>query len=48
MPLTREAGKALAGAGLIAVMQKGKPLDPDSAKGPIRYKLVDAAPPPQQ
>ncbi|MGF1477210.1 MAG: DUF3253 domain-containing protein [Geminicoccaceae bacterium] len=37
----RAAGRRLAWAGKIAVTQKGKPVDPDQAKGPIRFGLAD-------
>ncbi|WP_017297439.1 DUF3253 domain-containing protein [Nodosilinea nodulosa] len=38
MPAVREAGIALAAEGCIAVTQKGRVVNPQSAKGPIRYR----------
>jgi hypothetical protein len=37
MPAVREAGAELAGQGQIVVTQKGQVVDPQTAKGPIRY-----------
>lgn len=37
MPLTRDAGRRLAQRGLIVVTQKGRDVDPDTARGPVRY-----------
>jgi hypothetical protein len=39
MPDVREVGVALAGEGKIVVMQKGEVVNPQEAKGPIRYRL---------
>lgn len=44
MEQTRQAGRALADRGLIEVMQKGRPVDPHSARGPIRYRLIERPP----
>lgn len=38
MPLVREVGADLAKSGAIVVTQKGVPVDPHMAKGPIRFK----------
>ncbi|WOB43374.1 DUF3253 domain-containing protein [Thermoleptolyngbya oregonensis NK1-22] len=38
MPLVREVGADLAKSGAIVVTQKGIPVDPQTAKGPIRFK----------
>lgn len=38
---TREAAKKLARQGLIQITQKGRVVDPDDFKGPIRLRLVD-------
>lgn len=35
----RKAGRALADAGRIEVLKKGKPVDPHTVKGVIRYRL---------
>ncbi|RZM76081.1 DUF3253 domain-containing protein [Leptolyngbya iicbica] len=40
MPQVRTVGMALAQAGAIAVTQKGQVVDPQTAKGPIRYRLL--------
>ncbi|MDB9525184.1 DUF3253 domain-containing protein [Oscillatoria sp. CS-180] len=40
MPQVRDVGTQLARAGKIAVTQKGKVVDPEHAKGPIRYRLI--------
>lgn len=40
MEPAREAARQLAKSGKIAVTQKGKPIDPAKAKGPIRLQLV--------
>lgn len=40
MPQVREIGVALAKSGQISVMQKGQVVDPESARGPIRYRLT--------
>jgi len=40
MPQVREVGVALAKSGQITVMQKGQVVDPESARGPIRYRLT--------
>lgn len=37
MERTREAGRRLAARGEIQVMQRGKVVDPGSARGPMRY-----------
>lgn len=38
MPLVREVGADLAKSGAIVVTQKGIPVDPQTARGPIRFK----------
>ncbi len=40
MDRVRDAGIRLAAAGAIDVTQKGVPVDPHAAKGPIRYRKV--------
>jgi len=42
MPMVREVGTDLVDEGSIIVLQKGKPVDPRCAKGPIRYRIVEA------
>ena len=37
----REAGKRLADEGKIIVTKKGKPVDPHTVKGVIRYRLSE-------
>ncbi|GGC98967.1 DUF3253 domain-containing protein [Aquisalinus flavus] len=39
MHRVREAGRALSDEGLIEVTRKGKPVDPHTVKGVIRYRL---------
>lgn len=39
MHAVREAGKVLSDQGQIDVLRKGKPVDPHSVKGVIRYRL---------
>lgn len=39
MPEVRRAAGRLAAAGRIAVTQKGQPVDPEDARGPIRLAL---------
>lgn len=39
MESTRNIAKQLARAGFLEITQKGKPVDIDSFKGPIRLKL---------
>jgi hypothetical protein len=39
MPAVREAAASLQAQGLIAVTQRGRPVDPLAAKGPIRLGL---------
>ena len=39
MPLVRQAAGALAAQGAIAVTQRGAPVDPLAARGPIRLGL---------
>lgn len=39
MPIIRDIGAELATSGLIEVLQKGKVVNPQTAKGPIRYRL---------
>lgn len=39
MPRVRDAGRRLAAAGRIEVLQGGRVIDPATAKGPIRYRL---------
>jgi len=41
MHAVREAGRALAAEGLIEVTKKGKPVDPVSVKGVIRYRMKE-------
>ncbi|MEL6979142.1 MAG: DUF3253 domain-containing protein [Pseudomonadota bacterium] len=36
-PLVQEAGAALASQGRLSVLQRGAPVDPAAARGPIRY-----------
>jgi hypothetical protein len=38
MPVVRDAARALVEAGRIEVTQKGRPVDLDSARGPIRLR----------
>jgi hypothetical protein len=40
MEPARDAARQLAKAGRILITQKGKPVDPAKAKGPIRLQLV--------
>lgn len=40
MPQVRKVGIQLAAAGTIEVTQKGQVVHPDTAKGPIRYRLI--------
>ena len=40
MPQVRAVGIDLAHSGAIVVTQKGKIVDPQTAKGPIRYRLI--------
>lgn len=40
MEPTRAAAKRLAAAGTVRITQKGEPVDPDDAKGPIRIGLA--------
>lgn len=40
MPRVRAVGSNLAAIGLIAVTQKGQIVDPDTAKGAIRYRVT--------
>ena len=40
MPLTREVAGECARDGQLEILQKGKQVDPDSYKGPIRLRLV--------
>ncbi len=39
MPNVRAMGHRLAKAGIITITQKGHVVDPDQARGPIRYRL---------
>ncbi len=39
MERTRRAGRRLSRASAIAILQGGQVVDPDAAKGPIRYRL---------
>jgi len=39
MTAVRDAGRILADEGLIEVTQKGQRVDPETARGPIRYRL---------
>ena len=39
MEATREAARALVKDGKLDILQKGKVVDPDSFKGPIRLRL---------
>lgn len=41
MPQVREVGAKLVQAGALKATQKGVPVDPLSAKGPIRFGLPD-------
>ena len=40
MPLVRAVGTRLMREGYIKVTQKGKAVDPETVKGPIRYRLL--------
>ena len=42
MSSIREAGRALAAEELILVTKKGKPVDPETVKGVIRYRMKGA------
>ena len=42
MSAVRTEGRALAGEGLIEVTKKGKPVDPETVKGVIRFRLKTA------
>jgi hypothetical protein len=42
MAVVREAARALAEAGRIEVTQGGRPVDLDTARGPIRLRAVTA------
>jgi hypothetical protein len=39
MPAVRAVGTQLADEGAILILQKGQPVNPRTAKGPIRYGL---------
>jgi hypothetical protein len=41
MPTVRDAARGLVSEGRIEVTQKGKPVDLDTAHGPIRLRLVE-------
>ena len=41
MERVRSVGRSLAAEGRIVVMQKGSVVDPERARGPIRYRLVE-------
>lgn len=43
MPLVREVAAQERKAGRLLITQKGKPVDPGTARGPIRLALVIAA-----
>jgi hypothetical protein len=43
MPLVRSVASDLVRAGEVVVMQKGKPVSPDSARGPIRLAAASIA-----
>lgn len=43
MTAVRTEGRALAAEGLIEVTKKGKPVDPETVKGVIRFRLKTAA-----
>ena len=45
MPRVRSVGVTLVNAGDIVVTQKGQVIDPQTAKGPIRYRLKPPADP---
>lgn len=40
MPQVRAVGVALTHAEQIVVLQKGQVVDPETAKGPIRYRFI--------
>jgi hypothetical protein len=40
MPIVRDAAGALAAAGRIEVTQRGRPVDLDDARGPIRLRAT--------
>jgi hypothetical protein len=42
MPLVRKAAAALRDRGLVEVTQRGEPVDPASARGPIRLRSASA------
>ena len=44
MEPTRAAARRLANAGLVEVTQSGRSVDPSTARGPIRIRLVDGPP----
>jgi hypothetical protein len=41
MPTVRAAAGKLVASGVIAAVQKGAPVDPETARGPIRLRLAD-------
>lgn len=43
LPAVRDAARRLARAGRIAILRKGRPVDPESFKGVIRLSLPPAA-----
>ena len=45
MPLVRRAAAELAAERRIEVTQRGEPVDPASARGPIRLRSTGAGPP---
>lgn len=45
MERTREAARRLVAAGKLEITQRGRPVDPSTARGPIRLRLRDTPPP---
>jgi hypothetical protein len=41
MPQTRSAARRLVDDGKVVITQKSRPVDPSTAKGPIRIRLID-------
>ncbi|PSR16773.1 DUF3253 domain-containing protein [filamentous cyanobacterium CCP3] len=44
MPTVRQVGQQLRAEGRIVVTQKGQPVDPNHASGPIRYRQTEETP----
>jgi hypothetical protein len=43
MPVVRDAARVLVAAGRVEVTQRGRPVDLDRARGPIRLRAVSRA-----